>query len=622
MLILVRETYRMNVLRASPKFVRSLYFLAAVAVLPFVIWNGFIQQVNTEWSDLVLRFRSPAAASGAVGQVVLLAIDDRTASRYGPLPLNRRTLAAGLRALAPAGPRVLAVDLLLSERGDPKADAELADALREFPRLILGAALESDGQKNAAWILPLPSLAALSAAAHVHAAPDPDGDVRSVLLAKEGQNRRLWALGLEGARLWRGLDRPVESADSVSLGPIRIPASIASNRILWINYAGPEGTFQRVSFASLIEGRADPALFRDKLVILGVTAQGSGDRLFTPVSTGIGMSGIEIHANVIRTILDEAFLQPLGPAGEFGLGLFLICTAVLAIVRLRGTRLLAAFALAGIAVFGAGFAGVSFGWLLPIGSLLTVLLIASTVAGVSEHAILKHSLAREIHRRKEYAFRVQAIAHEIKTPLTAIQGSSEMISEAWVPEEQRIEMAGLIHKESKRLTTLVRTFLSVERLASGAIQLEKRPVDLLPLCEEVAERGRLYAARKNIQVELRVPAIHLRADPDLLSFALYNLITNGVKYSPKNTTVLVSAEEAPLVVRVSVSDEGYGILPAEREKIFEKFYRLRRDEKGSEEGTGIGLALVKEIVQQHGGEISVDSRPNAGSRFTMTVPKE
>ena len=74
-----------------------------------------------------------------------------------------------------------------------------------------------------------------------------------------------------------------------------------------------------------------------------------------------------------------------------------------------------------------------------------------------------------------------------------------MISESWVPEEQRIEMAGLIHKESKRLTGLVQTFLSVERLASGTIGLEKRPVALRRVCEEVIDRGRLYAARKKIQ---------------------------------------------------------------------------------------------------------------------------
>ena len=607
---------------ASPKLVRSVYCLIAVAILPWVIWNGFIQQLNSEWNDLVLRLRPPTAYSQALGQIVLLAIDDRTAAKYGPLPLNRRTLATAMQVLAEAQPRVLAVDLLLPEPGDAAADEALALALRRYPRLILGAALDSDGQPQASWIDPLPAFANQATVAHVHAAPDPDGDVRSVLLTKEGANTRRWAFGLEAARLFLGAGRPLEQLDSVTLGSIRLPASHADNRLLFINYAGPEGTFQRVSFADLIERRAEPASFQNKLVILGVTAQGGGDRIFTPVSSGIGMSGIEIHANVIRTILDKAFLMPVGPVAEFWLGLLVIGAAVLAMVRLQGTRLLLAFMLVGALLFGAGFVSVSLGYLFPIGSLITVFIFAAAVAAVSEHSILRRSLAGEVRRRQEYAFRVQAIAHEIKTPLTAIQGSSEMISESWVPEEQRIEMAGLIHKESKRLTGLVQTFLSVERLASGTIGLEKRPVALRRVCEEVVDRGRLYAARKKIRVELDVPEIDLKADPELLSFALYNLITNGVKYSPKNTSILVSAEEAHGSVIVCVADQGQGIPPAEREMIFQKFYRAKRDEKGSEEGTGIGLALVKEIVEQHGGRISVESQPGAGSRFTMTLPKE
>ncbi|MBI3465015.1 MAG: hypothetical protein HY000_18460 [Planctomycetes bacterium] len=333
------------------------------------------------------------------------------------------------------------------------------------------------------------------------------------------------------------------------------------------------------------------------------------------------MSGIEIHANAIRTILDGAFLRPVGALGEFGGSSLLLGLSVLAIVRLRGTRLLLSLLAIGLLIPAAGVLSMHVGHLLPLGSFLAVFLLASGVAGVGEHAFLSRALTAETIRRKEYAFRVQAIAHELKTPLTAIQGSSEIISEGWLPEQQRAEMAGLIHKESKRLTSLIQTFLNVERLASGALNLERQDVDLGAICAEVIERGRLYACRKRIQVDASIPDIHVRADPDLLSFAIYNLITNGVKYSPKNTTVLVSAEDNGTHVRISVADQGYGIAPVDQEKIFEKFYRLKRDEKGAEEGTGIGLALVKEIVQQHGGQIAVDSRPNAGSRFTITVPK-
>ncbi|MBL0159357.1 MAG: CHASE2 domain-containing protein [Bryobacterales bacterium] len=108
---------------------------------------------------------------------------------------------------------------------------------------------------------------------------------------------------------------------------------------MMINYAGPEGTFPQGEFPSAAGRTADPSKFRGKIVIVGVTAQGSGDRLFTPLSSGIGMSGIEIHANVARTILDRVFLVPLNVTGEFVGSLLLIGLCVAAIVWFRGLRL-------------------------------------------------------------------------------------------------------------------------------------------------------------------------------------------------------------------------------------------------------------------------------------------
>ena len=144
--------------------------------------------------------------------------------------------------------------------------------------------------------------------AHVHAAPDPDGNVRSVLLAKLTQDRRLWALALEACRLFLSAGVPVEGVDSIDLDGISIPERSWEDRGLRINHAGPEGAFGRVAFSAVLDGTANLGELRDRMVIVGVTAQGAGDRLFTPVSSGIGMSGIEIHSNVARTILYRAFV--------------------------------------------------------------------------------------------------------------------------------------------------------------------------------------------------------------------------------------------------------------------------------------------------------------------------
>ncbi|HWQ53360.1 MAG TPA: CHASE2 domain-containing protein [Bryobacteraceae bacterium] len=585
-----------------------------IAATPLLIWNGFVQQVDASWGDVLLRLAgSPAAAS--LHQVVLAAIDDETASRCGPLPLRRALLAQGLEKLSRGEPAVLALDVLVAEAGEPAGDAALAAALRLFPRRVLAGSLESDGRR---WILPLPALRQGAVMAHVHPAVDPDGTVRRAWLETEAAGRRLWALALEAARLANGAERPRETREALEMGNLRIPASGVGRPVV-VRYAGPELTFARISFAAVMEGRIPPERFRGKIVIVGVTAQGSGDRHFTPFSV---MSGPEIHANVVRAILDGDFPRSLGPGWELAISAAIVLACLVAVRRLRGARLALGLVAGAVAIPLACYAGLRHGLVLPPASFATVFVAASVVLGAGEYAAVAAALGREQVKRREYAFRVQAIAHELKTPLTAIQGGSELISESLVPEAQRAEMAGLIYKESKRLSGIIQTFLDVERIAAGSLDLDRRAVELEPLCAEVLDRARLYAARKRTRIEAHIAGGTIQADPDLLSFALYNLLTNAVKYSPAGSTVVMEAAPAAGGVGITVADQGYGIAPDEQERIFQRFYRLQRDRAGAEPGAGIGLALVKEIVEQHGGRIAVASKPGAGSRFTVTLPGE
>ena len=600
--------------------VRGAYLLLLAAAVPILLWNSFVGQLNESFSDILMRLRSPAR-TGAVESIVLIAIDDKTAARYGPLPLRRSVLAAGIEKIAEAAPRVLALDLIISESGPPEDDQRLAAALRRFPHVVLSAALTSDSPANPSWILPLVGLADHAVTAHVHAAPDSDGIVRSVLLAKVAQNRRLWALALEACRLFLRAGVPVERDASIDLDDIRIPARSREDRRLRINYAGPEGAFRRMAFSAVLDETANLADLRDQIVILGVTAQGGGDRLFTPVSSGIGMSGIEIHANVARTILDRAFLVFPSPPAEFGLAAGILFLCAFGGWRLRGGRLALLWFSVALAIPTAGWFGLRSGYVWPVGSLLAVLMVASAVSGASEYGLLRLAFRTSEQKRQEYAFRVQAIAHEIKTPLTAIQGQSELIADSTMPENERSRMAGLLFKESKRLTQILHAFLDVERMAAGSLKLEKRPVLLRDLCDDVVERGRLYASRKRIEIEADVPPLTVMADAELLSFAIYNLLTNAVKYSPKETRISLHAKKHGGSVQITVSDEGYGIPPQDQQRIFDRFYRVSRDQAGTEEGAGVGLALVKEIAAQHGGRVAVEIKLGMGSRFTIVLPE-
>jgi signal transduction histidine kinase len=136
------------------------------------------------------------------------------------------------------------------------------------------------------------------------------------------------------------------------------------------------------------------------------------------------------------------------------------------------------------------------------------------------------------------------------------------------------------------------------------------------------ERARPLAERKQIRVSVEPlgPELELVGDRELMEYAVYNLITNAIKYSPQRTEVTVSGGRREERVRLSVRDQGIGMDQKEVRKIFQKFYRTKRAEESGEVGTGIGLSIVEQIVAQHGGTIEVESRPGEGSCFTLVLP--
>jgi two-component system, OmpR family, phosphate regulon sensor histidine kinase PhoR len=218
---------------------------------------------------------------------------------------------------------------------------------------------------------------------------------------------------------------------------------------------------------------------------------------------------------------------------------------------------------------------------------------------------------------------MQFVTHEMRTPLTAIQGSSELIGRyASMPEAKRKEMADLINSESKRLAKMIETFLNVERMSSGEMELKQERFALNQLVERCAGRARPLADNKQIEIEItKLPANDLIGDRELMEYVIYNLLTNAVKYSPAGTRVTVFGDDESDRVRLSVQDQGIGMDKKEVGRIFEKFYRTAKAEQSGEMGTGIGLSIVKQIVNEHGGTIHVESEPGKGSRFTLILKR-
>jgi signal transduction histidine kinase len=225
--------------------------------------------------------------------------------------------------------------------------------------------------------------------------------------------------------------------------------------------------------------------------------------------------------------------------------------------------------------------------------------------------------------RERYQQAIHFVAHEMRSPLSAIQGTSELMGRYQLPESKRAEMASMIHTESKRMGRLIQTFLDVERLTEGQMEMKREPFSPLDLVDTCLARAQPLAERKQIGlVREKIAAGRLLGDRELMEYALYNLINNAIKYSPAETTVRVSAHAERGRLRVAVHDEGIGMNEEEAANVFRRFYRTARAEASGEAGTGIGLSLVEQIVSRHGGTMEVRSRPGAGSSFTIVLPME
>jgi signal transduction histidine kinase/CHASE2 domain-containing sensor protein len=217
---------------------------------------------------------------------------------------------------------------------------------------------------------------------------------------------------------------------------------------------------------------------------------------------------------------------------------------------------------------------------------------------------------------------LQLVSHELRTPLTSIQGLSDVLIKFPVAADETREILRTINSEAVRLSETINRYLDLTRLESGAQPLHLTPVSCQQLIAGCLHNLSLFAAERKIMLTPRVdPNVPvLQVDAQLLTQAVNNLLSNAIKYSPPETEVIIAVELDHTGVKISVRDQGFGIPEEERERIFQKFYRLEREMVSGIVGTGLGLPLVKEIVEQHSGRITFESAPATGSTFTIHLP--
>jgi signal transduction histidine kinase len=253
---------------------------------------------------------------------------------------------------------------------------------------------------------------------------------------------------------------------------------------------------------------------------------------------------------------------------------------------------------------------------------ITILLVSVSI--FLAVAVSRRSLAEfhELDRAKSNF--VATAAHELKNPLSAIKTSSALLADGVAGNltSKQNEMVNTINRESGRLLGLVHELLDLAKLETGTLALNRIPIEVETLLESAIITVAMRAEEKGVMIDLSVmnDVPRITVDPNKMSWAISNLLSNAVRYSPRGAAITASASAIESEVWISVSDRGRGIAEGDLVRIFDKFVQIEESSMGVGTGSGLGLAIAREIVEAHGGRIWATSAISEGSTFTIALP--
>ena len=256
---------------------------------------------------------------------------------------------------------------------------------------------------------------------------------------------------------------------------------------------------------------------------------------------------------------------------------------------------------------------------------VTFLFGVSILYGYLSEDVRREKVRAEAAEQKERVKMdlVAALAHDIKSPLGVIMSYAESLSERLSGEggnRDHLEALGRIEDNAQRIVNLVTGFLEASKAEAGKLEIERRPVAINPLLQEVARQLESDIHKKNIELQMRLDAKlpELSGDSAQLERVFWNLLGNAIKFTPAGGTVTVTSSRQDGTVAVSIRDTGIGIQPEDLPALFTQFRRLKGAAKV--EGTGLGLFIVKTIVEAHRGTVNAESAGGSGSNFTVRLP--
>lgn len=590
--------------------------VAGVAVAIVCAW-GSLDTFELPARDASLRLRTPRPVSS----VAVVAIDEAALHAAGPWPWPRARIAALVDRVAASGARAVAVDILLAEPRE--GDATLAASLQSA-RATLVAGLDAEGR----WVMPPAELAKSARLAHGMIELDRDGVMRRLSMTKQAGATSLPALSVAMASSMR---------DDIVIAPGRVVEPGFRARTVKVPV---------VSAAGLLSGGTSDAL-RGRSVFIGLTALALGDRAFTPTTVaGRPDAGVVVHAAATESLIAGDVVREVPPAVAGLLGAALVALALAWRPRGVARRVATDIALMVVPVAAGAALLVATKLVLPVFALLLVTGAAVGITevmavwrlqrGGSEAAAriasglgesVPASDASLVDRLDELAGLIEqrrwsevesrrVLAHELKTPLAAVRGLTQLLAGYRLGEDETKRVVSLIEQETDKLQAMVGSLLEIERLAMREFDATAVPVDLSTLCRDRAELLRAGVAPALV-TEID-DGLRARGDAALLERAIDNLVGNAVKYSPAGSPVVLRARKAEGSAVIEVEDRGPGIPEAERAAIFQRF--KRGSSAGETEGLGLGLALVAEVAKWHRGGVAVRGRAERGSIFSLSLP--
>ncbi|WP_300462029.1 ATP-binding protein [Desulfobacula sp.] len=234
------------------------------------------------------------------------------------------------------------------------------------------------------------------------------------------------------------------------------------------------------------------------------------------------------------------------------------------------------------------------------------------------------NVSREKESEKSRQDFVNHIAHELRTPLTNIKAYNEMMMEGEISDlEMQKEFFNTINDETNRLDRLIKSILKLAETEIGQVTMKQEIVKVQWLLESCLDSVEAVAREKSIALKTLLPdnMPSLSGDKEMLKSALINVMGNAVKYTPESGSVSVTIRETPETIVFEIKDTGFGISQQDLPHIFEKFYRSENNQVAEQVGNGLGLAITAEIIKNHNGMIEVESEPEQGSHFIVTLPK-